>query len=572
MKSERIGRILKIKNSIIMRSYQQYMASLFNRLIPDIYIVCIYFFLTIIFTYKIIIEVPANGDAFQILWFMWWFKKSILSFTNPYFTTYLFYPSGVSLAFSDTTPFNSILSIPLQLIFGSIWTYRILILVSFIIAGYGTYLLVKYLTDNMVASFISGLIFMFSPYHFAHIWGGHLNIATIGWIPFYVLFLFKTVRESKNNNIIYSSFFLLLVALSDYYYLVFMVIFTIIFIIYSIVIVKNNFDIKYMIKRISMMIILFGLMLIPFVYPLLKELSRSNYMYYGGFTEYSADLLGFFIPASFHPIFGPYLLETYSRFSGNTNEYTVFIGYTVLFLAFWSIKYWKKKEVKFWTITGIIFFILSLGPVLHFNGKLYESIKLPYLIIEIIPIISIARVPSRWDILVMLSLAVLAGYGLKNILDRIKDKKKVLVVAIIFSGLIMFEYLADFGYVSDTKIPEFYYNLKNDSGNFVILEIPSDMYSDYPYYMYYQTLHEKKLVGGYVSRTPPGMVWPEDIIKKLEEDKDNGKSILKNYDIKYIILHKNFMDDSQLTNTENLLQNTSIRQIYNNDQLAVYIT
>lgn len=564
MKSEKIGRILKIKNSITNTGI------IFNRLTPNIYIVCAYIFLTIIFVHKVIIEIPTNGDAFQFLWSMWWFKKAILDFTNPYFTTYLFYPNGVSLAFSAITPFNSVLSIPFQSIFGLVWTYRILILISFIFAGYGTYLLTKYLTGNMTVSFISGLIFMFSPYHFAHIWGGHLNIATIEWIPFYVLSLFKTARESRQINIIYSSFFLLLVALSDYYYLIFMVIFTIIFFLYSMTDNKNKFNRKYIIKRISIMTVLFGLIFLPFVYPLLKELFRSNYMYYGGFTEYSADLLGFFIPASFHPIFGPHLWATYNKFSGNTNEYTVFIGYTVLFLAFWSLKYWRKKEIKFWAISGMIFFILSLGPILHFNGKLYESIKLPYSIIEKIPIVSIARVPSRWDVLVMLSLAVLAGYGLKNILEKTKDKKK-LIIMIIFSSLIMFEYLADFGYTSDTKIPEFYYNLKNDSENFAILEIPSNIYSDYPYYMYYQTLHEKKLIGGYVSRIPPGLIWPDDIIKKLKEDKDNGKSILKNYDIRYIILHKNFMNDHQLINIENLLQNMSIRQIYDNDQLVVYV-
>ena len=155
--------------------------------------------LSIIFTYPVAFssaEIPGGADGYQFLWILWWFKKALLSFANPYYSTYMFYPDGVNLAFTELTPFNSIASIPLQMLFSLVAAYNILWILSFIVSGYGTFLLVNYLNRDSRAAFISGLIFAFCPYHFAHALG-HLNLITIEWIPFFVLFFIKTLTEDK---------------------------------------------------------------------------------------------------------------------------------------------------------------------------------------------------------------------------------------------------------------------------------------------------------------------------------------------------------------------------------------
>lgn len=556
-----------------------------SRLILILYIV-----LTIIFTYPVTFttdKIPGDGgDGYQYLWFLWWYNTALLNFSNPYYTDYIFYPTGVNLAFSAMSPFNTILSIPLQLIFDLTLTYNILWLISFIIAGYGTYLLVKYLTGDTRAAFISGLIFMFSPYHFAHALG-HLNLTTIEWIPFYILYLFKVVNESRVRNAVYAAFFLLLVALSEYYYLIYLLTFTIIFFLYNVLVSNKNILKKDTIKRFSIMVILFGLIFLPFAYPLLKEItvSESDYMYAGGFTEYSADLLGFFTPTMFHPILAKYAAPIYNNFTGNGAENTVFIGYIVLFLALFTVLKIRTKEIRFWSLSAIIFFILTLGPVLHINGKLLDSIKLPYSIIMDIPIISIARVPSRWDVLVMLSLAILVGYGLHYLFkkDEYFNKISRRTLTIILICIILFEYLAIPYNMTSTKVPEFYYQLKNDSdNNYAILDVPNTV--DFAAnYMYYQTVHRKKLIGGYVSRlSPDAMTFTElspfigqlsylskDVI--INNDTiDYGKSILNFYNVRYIILHENYMKKDEFDITNNLLQNISKEKKIYKDGLTVY--
>ncbi len=287
--------------------------------------------------------IPGDGgDDYYFLWTLWWFKKAILSVSSPYFSQYIFYPNGINLIFSTLTPFNGILSIPLQFMFGLIKAYNILFLISFIISGYGTYLLVKYLTGNLKAAFISGLIFMFSPSHFAHALG-HLNLLSIEWIPFYVFFLLKTINEKNSKNAIYAAFFMSLVFYCEYTYAMYLSLFTVFFLLYYAYEDKNYVVNKYVVKRLCLMGISFTFLVLPLVYSLFKELliSGSSYMYVGGFVPLSASLLGFFIPSNFHPIFHQFVnsINGYQNFTGA--ELTVFAGYTGLLLA--TIAFLKIK-------------------------------------------------------------------------------------------------------------------------------------------------------------------------------------------------------------------------------------
>lgn len=568
----------------------------------NILVFVLYIFLTIVFTYPVFFSdmVPGGGDVYQFLWFLWWFKSSLLSSTSPYFTQYIFYPTGVNLAFSAITPFNGIFSIPLQLTFGLVKTYNILWLSSFIISGYGTYLLVKYLTGNLKAAFISGLIFMFSPYHFAHSLG-HLNLLSIEWIPFYVLFFIKTINEQSSKNAIYAAFFLLLVFLSEYTYSVYLSFFTVFYLSYYIYEDRSYVANKYVVKRLCLMGIFFTILVLPFVYPLLKELliSKSSYMYNSGFVTYSADLLGFFIPARFHTVFNQFVNPIYQNFTGNDAEFNVFAGYTVIILSIIAFLKIKTKEVKFWVLFTAISFIFCLGPLLHINGLFIGKIEnvnfaipLPYAIIMKIPIVSIARAPSRWDAIVMLNLSVLSGYGLSYIYNKFENHSfrsrfKSTCITIICASLILFEFLSIPYPMTTTDVPEFYISLSKNPDDFAIFEIPDLAYHiTYPQYMYYQTTHGKKLITGYAHGSGNCRKFTENtpLINNLyfmhnfthdilnQDPKVAGPSILNYYNIRYVILHENYMTEEQLAFEKNLL-NESIEHkpvYYKNDSISVY--
>jgi hypothetical protein len=580
-----------------------------NHKIPVLALIS-YSILTIIFTYPVAFslasQAPGGEDLFQFIWFLWWFKVALISHLNPFFSPMIFYPSGVNLAFSAVTPFNSLLSVPLQIAFGLVSAYNLIWIFTFIMSGFGGFLLVRYLTGDNRAAFISGLIFMFCPYHFAHALYGHLNLISMEWIPFYVLFLIKTLREKDSKNAFFAGIFLFLTAACDYYYLLYLATFTALFFVFCLWCDPATLLSRNTLKRIGVMVITFGVPFSFLISPLLLELffSGSSYMYNGGFVQYSADLLGFFIPAPFHPVLGNFIAPI-QHFTGNTGENTTFAGYTVLFLGLIAVLKRETKEILFWITATGVFFILSLGPYLHFNGvmvmvpELNCPVYLPYFLIMNMPVVSLARAPGRWDVLIMLSLMVLAGYGLHYLFSKYDGRSfgkvfKNHVIGVIFAVLILFEFLAIPFPMSDTTVPAFYKQIANDTDNYAILDIPGSVGN--AQLMYYQTVHNKMLLDGYVSRTPesatrfmtatpmisqllsdsPTLKPEDDILERnLTDLTDVGSSILSYYHIRYVVLHT--VPAGQRTPGERYYKNILLResftrgpQIFRNDTMIVY--
>ena len=279
------------------------------------------------------------------------------------------------------------------------FSYNFLIILSFVLAGYGAYRLAYYVTGDKKAAFFAGLVFGFSTYHFAHAWG-QLNLVSIQWIPFYILFLLKMRKEKSLKNIFFAVFFLVLSALwADFQYVIFLGIFTFFLLIYDIVF--NREQIRKFLLRIGFMCaIFFGLMAL-LLSPLFYGLLTGKYAYaWPSSIDFvktnSADLLGFFTPNSLNPFFGKFTSGIISHFSNTWTEAMVYVGFTVLILTiFAAVKLWKKA--KPWLLGAFAFLILSLGPILHVFGSISFTsfqiiVPLPeWLLFYVLPI---PRVPS----------------------------------------------------------------------------------------------------------------------------------------------------------------------------------
>ena len=173
-----------------------------RRFWAELLVLALYFILTLtmLFPFSVLrigsSLIGGGGDAWQGLWNLWWVKQSLFSLANPFKTNYVFYPNGADLYIHSLSPAAGFLSIPLQTTIGLIATYNCLVILSFVLGGYGAYRLSYYITSNKMASFFSGLVFGFSSYHLLVRAFGHLNLVTIQWIPIYVLFLLKMRKES----------------------------------------------------------------------------------------------------------------------------------------------------------------------------------------------------------------------------------------------------------------------------------------------------------------------------------------------------------------------------------------
>jgi hypothetical protein len=481
-----------------------------------------YALLTILLTYPIVFRLSSHllgdgGDTNVFVWNLWWIKKALTELhTNPFWTDYVFYPEGVSLVFHSLVPFNGLLGIPLQAIAGIVPASNLIILLSFVLSGYGAYLLIRYLVADRLSAFVGGMIFSFCPYKFAHLLG-HFDLVSTEWLPFYALALLKLTDESKRERIapFRCMVFLLLIALCAHYYLFYALIFTALFAAYRIRTHGSQVfwerDCRKFATALGLFLIVFAPMLAMAGFDLLRG-GADTVRGWGGATGFQADLLSFITPSPLHPLLGPLVKPIASRFRGGLPEATVFAGYLPLGLGLFAVARLRSTEpwVRFWSLALLVFFILSLGPFPRILGKSIKLIPLPYWLIMLTPVLNNLRVPSRFDIMVMLSLAILAAFSCRWLLGKLLSRVARMGICFFIVGAITFEYMAIPFPTFKASAPRIYEQIARTPGEFTVLEIPVGRTSGLtkgvgafpPSFLFYQTVHEKKLVGGYLSRAP----------------------------------------------------------------------
>jgi intracellular septation protein A len=158
-------------------------------------------------------------------------------------------PIAINLGFYTLTPLNGLLSIPLQLAFGLITANNLLLLSSFVLSGYGAFLLARRLLDMLWAeeraisdvsptpssahllaiAFFAGLIYAFAAPKLFYASLGQFNIASSQWIPFCALFLLGMMtgqtRRTVLHNSLFASLFLVAQAWAELTYASFLLIF-----------------------------------------------------------------------------------------------------------------------------------------------------------------------------------------------------------------------------------------------------------------------------------------------------------------------------------------------------------
>ena len=466
-----------------------------------------YVLLSLVWTYPLLLNfstkmIGIGGDRYIALWNMWWMKKALLDLhVNPLYTDYLFYPHGLSLAFHDYSIFDSLASVPLQAFFTLPEIYNLLFLASYILGGCGCFLLVSYLTGDRYAAFLSGLVFAF--------WGGrafysdHLSFATIQWFPFCALYLLKTLRETAYRNPLLAAAFLAINAYSCGYYAIYMALFTALFLGYFACAESRTFFAAACLKRFGLAGLLFGSLMAPLAYPMLKDvLSGANYMVSALLSTEATSLNTLLFPSVNHPFIGKYVRYLYLKADlpmqwGLTGA--SFFGYTVLGLCVYTAVKLRHLKQGFWLLATTVFVVLAMGPHVLLFSQEYSWLPLPYLLLRRIPILGMVRVPVRFMILAMCCASVVAGLACWDIFRRLRIKKMAFV---ILAAALLFESFRGVGVTPLETAPAFYNQLARDREDYAILELTKLMNWEHSAARasLFQLTHGKRLFHGHVSR------------------------------------------------------------------------
>jgi len=574
----------------------------------------VYGFLTLVMTYPLPLflgqAIPGwLGDAEIFVWYLWWMKYALVDLhANPGLTRYIFYPNTVNLLSADSTPMNGLLSVALQPLLGVLGSYNALYLFSFVGSGIGTYMLLRYMNCSKWAAFLGGAIFAFAPYRFAHGFG-HFSLLTTEWIPFFALYLVRSTRESRSLHFVLTPLFFFMTVYSEAYYAIHLAMLFVVILLLDWKLVRKKDFIKKLLTVSVPVSLLLGAPLLWLGLDAMVRHSLSNVVQtLGEATWYSADLVGYLIPSVFNPLLGRYVSGITSRFTGNASEYTTSLGYVTLFFVGYAVARLKKlKDVRVWSLVALTFFLLSLGPILHVMGRTTFThfniiVPLPYLLLyELFPPIRITRVPSRFSIIVMLAASVLVGLALTDLLKRVSLRVRpshTNIIAAAILSVVLIEFAVVPIPVHTVPVSPFYYSLAKETGDFAILDLPQDPRiresgSDIAAltYMYYQTVHQKKIVGGGIPRAPENILEftdREPIISDLvypfkcadrcnspdiiSVDAGVAQNVLGYFGIRYVILHKGLGMENRTRLDQRLLSIffDGHLPVYEDEHISVY--
>ncbi len=518
----------------------------------NLIVLALYTAITLLVTYPLVTQfgdhVPGTEtwahDEYSFVWSQWWVKHTLLDQPGSLLATrMIFYPLGVSLATFTMLWLHALLGLPLQFAFGLIPATNAMLLFSFVVSAWGMYLFASYLlrvsisresrvtrqssSDSLpvtLSAFVAGLAFAFASNRFVYLALGHYNIAAVEWLPFYLLFLFKTLRHSRWKDAALAGLFAALAIYSEMTDAVLLVLLTAVLLLFE----WRKVIRPAVFAHTAGVAVSAAVLSAPLLIPALSEIMTSGYKLPGwGHSEnLLVDLFGFITPTSLHPLARNWTGELdlvrqgISRFS---DVNTFFVGYVTLLLALVGAAV-QFRRVRVWITSAVLFALFSLGPLLHINGVsqfdldgLSVTFPMPFLALHYIPLIRENRVPNRYSLLVVLALAVLIAYGSFWVLDRLTRLRRptaarasALAAAGVVSLLLLFEHLAVPIPLTDARVPPAYEQIGKEPGDFAILTLPLGWRNSFGQtgaedtrIQYYQSAHGKFLLGGNTSRNAP---------------------------------------------------------------------
>lgn len=562
-----------------------------------LFIIIAFFILIVIVTYPLCFKITtcmpgfsSTDESVASVWQSWLIKFSWQNKLSLVHTQLISYPFGIDMI---SPVYNSYIWLfifyALSLFTTPVLTYNLQIILNLFLSCMFTYLLAHLITKSRMGAFFSAICFAFCPYQFARVWQ-HLGLTYNQWIPL-VLFSVFLLRKNGSNKTTFLFALSLLLLFSFDWTIMFLGGFALgIYLLYELIyIFKNKFyadrdrirEEKHYWKRIVIAGLIVFVMLLPQFMPVIKNRLAPSPASEGSAYNFhrrpfedlflqSAKPLSYLLPATTHPVFGKFTEQFIGSqlYGVSLTEHALYLGWIPLILAFMAFRAWRSKSksiskednffIGYFILLAVSAWLFSQPPWWNIGSvKIYMPSFFMY---KFIPMY---RAYCRFGIVVMLAVAVLSGFGLKLLLERFKKPIAKVTVAIFCCGLLLFEFWSwpPYKVIDISKAPNVYTWLKNQPGDFVIAEYPSDYNGINDMHKFYQTKHEKKMINGGIPGTDANKL--AIIIKNLSDPKT--AQILKWLDVKYAIVHRDdylmseLIDQAQELN--NIRNNPNIKLI-----------
>lgn len=428
-------------------------------------------------------SVADHGDPLFSIWRIGWVLHQLVTDPVHLFDANIFYPARLTLTFSDPIILPSLTAAPLLgLGVHPVVAYNALLLSGFWFSGIATYLLVERLTASPPAAFIAGLIYACYPYRFEHY--GHLELQMTQWMPLGLLALHCFIATGRWQYAIALGLAGVAQLYSSMYYAVF-------FLLYATAVgVGLMLAHRPPLRRLVLPALAAAVMAAVLAIPLARAFVAAEPLKAERTTDeirfYSATPLDYFRGNLQSALWKDRILPP-------EPERALFPGVMPLMLAGLGIAPPLSPIRLAYTIGLLVALDCSFG----FNGAFYPLLHRSF------PPVRGLRVPARFSVIVGLTLAIFAGFGIRRILGwcRSRTIRQGLIAAA--TVLIAIDAWPALPRVPVWKEPPPVYEALKDRSDVVLAEFPVDENAVFNTpFMYFSIWHWQRSVNGYSGYVP----------------------------------------------------------------------
>ena len=390
----------------------------------------IYLALTCVLTWPLVTSLGTRlagalgSDVFGHVWMHWISRHALLESGMLPFrieTDLLLAPLSGKVHSSD--PVGSLLSVPLQALFGLVASFNLIILANVTFSATAMFVLARRATKDDRAAFVAGLAFGFSPFLLAEVNNGAPELLTAGWLPLLVLTLSRLSSTRGWTHVLPTAAVLWMASISTWYYGVCACLLVAVSCLSPPVLHEAPpVPLRDRLRKHLAVTVVFAIAIAPFTALYVDSMAGADALVYGDAAHkehaleqahLSVDAKGVLLPFRSHYQIVDFLLPSY-------------LGLVVLGLAAAGAAT-RRPGRRFWLAGGGAALVLAMGPILVFGSRHIEvgghPVWMPFaLFSEVLPILSSMHTPRRMLVVTIMAVALLGGVGVKALMTSVPPR------------------------------------------------------------------------------------------------------------------------------------------------------
>ena len=369
-------------------------------------------------------------DAHVYLWTLGWDAYAFLHQPLHIFDANIYYPYANTLAYSENLIGSAFFAAPIIWLTDSILLgTNLTALISSVLCGSGAYLLARRLHFGVGGALVCGLIFAFAPPRFMRM--GQLHMTAMHWMPFSLAFLHTYFEQGRRRDLLAAVGFFSLQALSSGHGATYLTLATLTVIGWQFA-CGAPLSLRQRLKDFG---VAGAYLIAPAVWVMLPyRLSQAEAGLRRGYLSDAMPSRESFLasPSRVHIFLREQFLEPFTR----EPDAFLFPGILVLVLAIIAVASWRLRTplrhnyVAMYLLLGLI----STSMFASWPFELWEHV-------HSLPVLNFIRIPSRFILLTMLALSVLAGAGFDRLVAR-RSSTVASLATIVAAALLLGEYSA----------------------------------------------------------------------------------------------------------------------------------